>query len=447
MLYIVSVNIKRIINIVLTMLVINTVLLFRLPFPGPVMVIAVAILAIMYIKTNIIPRSEKHLSFRLVVLLGGYELFIISCICLTLELILYTLGVYRFNIAKDNMIVNAVIAGVLMFLMFFNGLIRIFVCSSQLGIKYRVLLLLFFWVPIVNILILVKCCRIAGLEFYFSRRSAGNDSRREKEQVCATKYPLLMLHGIFFRDSPAFNYWGRIPDKLIRNGAKIFYGKQDSSASVERTAQELAVRIEELIKQTGSPKVNIIAHSKSGLDARYAISRFGMDQYVASLTTINTPHRGTYIAGALTEKMPEKLTDFVASKYSALYQKLGDSEPDFLSGLNHLTVEKCAELNVQMPDMPGVLYLSVGSVMKSATSAAFPQNVGYLMIFPKEGENDGLVPVPSMSWGEWLGLIRPTSNEGIGHGDMIDLTRKNIKGFDVCEFYVELVAGLKKRGC
>ena len=32
------------------------------------------------------------------------------------------------------------------------------------------------------------------------------------------------------------------------------------------------------------------------------------------------------------------------------------------------------------------------------------------------------------------------------HGDVIDLMREDIAGFDVREFYIELVHGLKKRG-
>ena len=34
----------------------------------------------------------------------------------------------------------------------------------------------------------------------------------------------------------------------------------------------------------------------------------------------------------------------------------------------------------------------------------------------------------------------------IANGDMIDLNRENIKGFDVREFYVGVVRGLKKMG-
>ena len=35
---------------------------------------------------------------------------------------------------------------------------------------------------------------------------------------------------------------------------------------------------------------------------------------------------------------------------------------------------------------------------------------------------------------------------GISHGDVIDLNRENIKGFDVREFYVQLVSGLREMG-
>ena len=43
-------------------------------------------------------------------------------------------------------------------------------------------------------------------------------------------------------------------------------------------------------------KVNIIAHSMGGLDARYAIAKLGLADRVASLVTIGTPHLGTPLA-------------------------------------------------------------------------------------------------------------------------------------------------------
>ena len=62
------------------------------------------------------------------------------------------------------------------------------------------------------------------------------------------------------------------------------------------------------------------------------------------------------------------------------------------------------------------------------------------------GENDGLVSESSFEWGEKYQLLKPVADRGISHGDMIDLNRENIDGFDVREFYVDLVHDLKKRG-
>ena len=63
-----------------------------------------------------------------------------------------------------------------------------------------------------------------------------------------------------------------------------------------------------------------------------------------------------------------------------------------------------------------------------------------------DGENDGLVSVNSMKWGNRFIFLEPKGKRGITHGDVIDLNRKNIKGFDVREFYVDLVNDLKVRG-
>ena len=63
-----------------------------------------------------------------------------------------------------------------------------------------------------------------------------------------------------------------------------------------------------------------------------------------------------------------------------------------------------------------------------------------------DGLNDGLVAVDSAKWGEQFTLLEPRGRRGISHGDVVDLNRENIPGFDVREFYVSLAAELKKRG-
>lgn len=87
---------------------------------------------------------------------------------------------------------------------------------------------------------------------------------RKEQQICQTKYPILMVHGVFFRDFEHLNYWGRIPAELERNGATVYYGNHNSASAVRDSARELAVRVHQIIEETGCEKLNIIAHSKGG---------------------------------------------------------------------------------------------------------------------------------------------------------------------------------------
>ena len=119
--------------------------------------------------------------------------------------------------------------------------------------------------------------------------------------------------------------------------------------------------------------------------------------------------------------------------------------PDFLAGVEDLRASSCEKFNEVVKDSPQVYYQSVMSRMACASSAGFPLNLGYLLSKKYEGANDGLVSVTSAQWGEFRELIS-TKRQGVSHGDMIDLMRRNIKGFDVSEFYVKLFEDLKNKG-
>ena len=92
------------------------------------------------------------------------------------------------------------------------------------------------------------------------------------------------------------------------------------------------------------------------------------------------------------------------------------------------------------------MYQSYGSKSARAASGRFPLNVSYPVVKKFDGDNDGLVALDAMSWGEKFTPILPTGKRGITHADMIDLNRENFKGFDVREFYVGVVSELKERG-
>ena len=329
---------------------------------------------------------------------------------------------------------------------FWNGIIRIYIFSKQLAVRWRILGVVCGWIPIVNIIVLIKLICIVEAEIKTENNKILLDKARAEKQLCKTKYPLLMVHGVFFRDFRYLNYWGRIPEELQKNGAIIFYGNHQSASSVEDSAVELTDRIKEIVRTTGCEKVNIIAHSKGGLDCRYALSMTGAEPYVASLTTINTPHRGCEFADYLLSKIPQKQKEAIAKTYNSAMKKLGDTNPDFLKAVYDLTANECKERNEIVKDVSGVYYQSVGSKLNRAMDGRFPLNFTYQLVNYFDGSNDGLVGEKSFPWGENYELLTVSGNRGISHGDMIDLNRENFDGFDVREFYVQLVHNLKEKG-
>lgn len=331
-------------------------------------------------------------------------------------------------------------------LLILTGVVRTASGSKQIKAADYILMMLFWYVPIVNIFLVRKFYKTARREFIFESDRAEIENSRAASHICSTKYPILMVHGIFFRDWQLLNYWGRIPAALIRNGADVHYGNQQSSRSVAESGAEVRDAIMKVISETGAEKVNIIAHSKGGLDSRYAISCLGMDKYVATLTTINTPHKGCDMVDYLLDKMPEGIVRFVAKRYNKIFTVLGDTAPNFLTGVNDLSAVRAKSYDKLMPDMPDVSYRSFMSVMSSTGSAAFPLNLGYTLIKKLNGRNDGLVWEESARHGESFKTIESPKKRGISHGDVIDLMRENIEGYDVREFYVQVVAELKKQG-
>ena len=328
---------------------------------------------------------------------------------------------------------------------FWNGIICVYLTSTQLGLKTRILGAVFGMIPIANVVMLCVILRKVTGELRLERDRQQLDESREEERICATRYPILLVHGVFFRDNRIFNYWGRIPGALEKNGATVYYGEHQSAASVADSAEELTYRLRWLVEKTGCEKVNVIAHSKGGLDCRYAMAHLGAEQWIASLTTVNTPHRGCLFAEDLLEKIPEKVQNKVADTYDKALRKLGDADPSFMAAVEDLTASVCV-VRDQLPPPEGIYTQSVGSVMKKAASGTFPLNLSYRLVKHYDGENDGLVAESAFSWGEQYTLIRPKGKKGVSHGDIIDLGRKNIPGFDVREFYVQLVADLKNRG-
>ena len=268
---------------------------------------------------------------------------------------------------------------------------------------------------------------------------------------CKTKYPVMLVHGVGFRDLTWPVYWGRIPKVLTDRGADIHYGLQDSWASVSTNAEALKERVNQILDDTSSEKVNLIGHSKGGLEIRMLASSLGMGDKIASITTIATPHRGSKTIDILL-KAPGNIFNIAAFAVNNWIRLIGDKKPDFLRVCQEFTTQYMVEFNLVNPDCPDVFYQSYACVMSNPLSD-INLSTANLIIKLIEGDNDGLVPVSSANWGEHHTILYSANRRGISHVDAIDLrripfTRKRKKNCvsDIIDVYVKIVEDLRNRG-
>ena len=405
---------------------------------------------ILYIglRLNLFPiQNDKSGKTRLRVMMGGRTIMLCGLYSIVGEIIyMIVLNKYITINYWDNTsaIIDLISSVIIISILLFNGSVRILFTSKRLGIIKRIILLGSFWIPIINGIVILYACNIVKLEYDHECYKVVNHNDRIESQVCATKYPLIMVHGIGFRDLKYINYWGRIPKHLIKNGAKIYYGNQEAWGTVEANANDIKNRIFEILKENNCEKVNIIAHSKGGLDARYMLSKLGMADYVASLTMISTPNKGSGILNVLC-KLPEGVYRWICNLIDRYYKKIGDNNPDAYTSSRQLAPGYAVKFNERIKDVPNVYYQSYTSVMKNCFSH-FLLFIPYLILKPIEGENDGLICVESAKWGNFRGVIRNKYRRGISHGDIIDIKREDYREFDVLEKHLEIVSELKKMG-
>ncbi len=266
----------------------------------------------------------------------------------------------------------------------------------------------------------------------------------------ALKYPILLVHGMGYRDHKHLCYWGRIPKVLEANGASVSYGRQDSNGSIESNAKQLESALLDTLEKTGAEKVNIIAHSKGGLEARYLISTMGYKDRVASLTTISTPHNGSITVDKLL-RHTRPAVKLGCCAVDLWFRLLGDSSPDTYGAIEAFETPNAERFNRENPDVQGVYYQSYAFVMKKP-AADMLMSWTWLVVNRFEGENDGLLPPRATKWTNFRGVYSGSGGRGISHCDEVDLRRSRLSKSndgdvsDITELYLEILNDLKSRG-
>ncbi|MDO4269830.1 MAG: hypothetical protein Q4C72_02800 [Eubacteriales bacterium] len=258
-------------------------------------------------------------------------------------------------------------------------------------------------------------------------------------QDCKTQYPIVLAHGLGFPDEGARPYWGRIPDVLRENGARVYFGGQDAWGTIGGNARQLAVAVRDAMRAESAARVNLIAHSKGGLEARRLISSMGLGGCVASLSMLSTPNRGAPMSEMLLRLHPGIELWSAAAERGA--RRRGDRHPSVLRAGREITAAALARFNRENPDDSRVYYQSWGARLNGLRADPL-MDFSRRFVDRRAGEgSDGLVTPSSARWGRYRGTL-----EGVSHQMLADAFGRDIAGFDVRGFYTQLVHELAEMG-
>ena len=224
-------------------------------------------------------------------------------------------------------------------------------------------------------------------------------------------YPIVLCHGVcrfdilwnqLLRvddsDDPRIDrlhYFKGIRTMLKGRGYKVYHSRVAWAADVNTRANDLKQNVLRILNESGAAKVNLIAHSMGGLDARHMLfnnrEQGKIHERIASLTTISTPHEGSLFADWGLEHFP---------LLPQAFQKIGLD----INGLKDLRTEACKRYNND-PDVQAFEAKCEASIQfrtyagKQGFWGTFSLFKGpFRIIEEKEGENDGLVSVRSAQW-------------------------------------------------
>ena len=231
--------------------------------------------------------------------------------------------------------------------------------------------------------------------------------------------PIVLHHGLFGFDGISVGpmrvrYFRGIDRALTERGHPLIVSRVHPTGSIELRARQLKENILRGLKsvERERDKVLIVAHSMGGLDARFMINKLGMDDRVAGLLTITTPHRGSPYADWCIENLGRKLGGLRLMKFLGL-----DVE-----AINDLTTERCRRFNRAIKNVPGVQYFSVSAARPWHLVPPFALHP-HRIIAAAEGENDSLVSVKSSTWGEHLGVWPADHFHAVNHKLVLEIRR------------------------
>lgn len=257
-----------------------------------------------------------------------------------------------------------------------------------------------------------------------------------------TKYPIVLVHGMALKDWHFIKSFGEI-DRILRiQGYHVYKAKIDGFGTIETNAMQLKEEILKILAKEGVEKVNIIAHSKGGLDSKYLITNLNMEDKIASLTTLCTPHQGSPIATNIL-RAPRWILKIIAFFIDTFFRIFGDKHPNSLKVCEEL--KRSENIAIETLNISRKTYCqSFSSSMEKITDdwvQAIP--LAFSRYFEKGVDTDGLVPHDSAIFGVYKGNCADGS---YSHSQITDWMLPKKKKDKLYHFYSALCEELVYMG-
>jgi hypothetical protein len=184
--------------------------------------------------------------------------------------------------------------------------------------------------------------------------------------------PVLLVHGFLIAQE-----WGTWQFRLGSMGLPYYAADVGTLSNIYQNALQLATQVPMLRRRWGVDSLNILAHSKGGLDSRQYVENI---DGVPTLFQIGSPNGGTPLADL--------------ARIIARYFNLGGFVDFLAPGLRDLTVDNMTTYNRFHGHNPRTQYVSLAGDYKLSCFFCFVPNGALSLLFG--GANDVVVSVSSV---------------------------------------------------
>ena len=253
-----------------------------------------------------------------------------------------------------------------------------------------------------------------------------------------TRYPVVLMHG--FGAVAGVLPGGALHAEAMHlraRGVWAYAPTVNPYDTVAVRAAAWAERLERVLAETGAERLNLVAFSSGGLDARHIATELGWAERLASIVTVATPHAGTALAQFVLDR-PERLRAWAVGIMDFFGRATYDADPHAADALVELAPASAAERfgAATVPDVWCASFAGKGTAQPMYPPLVVPNRI----LHGLAAAIDGIVPAASAVWGEHLGTL------DADHARLIGLSLTPSDAFESCAFYLSVCDRLAVRG-